>query len=132
MELSPLEQLQVLIAQDQEVVDLYSGRGKCKGCGQCCSRILPVSQTERFIIRAEAKRLNIKPRDYIKGALNMMCPFLDEKQECMIYDHRPKICQIFRCDRKPYDYPENIKFEGYSVCDLNELIRDSKVSRKNN
>lgn len=59
--------------QSDDVTDLYSG--DCRGCGECCSRFLPVSP------------------------FDLLCPYLTDGRECAVYAARPEICRAYRCDR---------------------------------
>ena len=83
----------------------YTDNGKCSGCGQCCSNLLPLTIREiedirRYIAKHEIKECYhpIAPLAY--PILDMTCPFLDESKEknkCVIYKHRPYICRTFSC-----------------------------------
>lgn len=78
--------------------------GKCTGCGNCCSNILPMTDKEIEVIRRHIKKNHIKERKHIiplaNPFLDMTCPFLntDKKTEkCTIYSVRPAICRCFIC-----------------------------------
>lgn len=78
-----------------EVTDLYTARGTHEGCGECCSRFLPLSRSEEAILRNRAKRDGIRGE---AAGLDMMCPFLDlESRLCGCYDVRPVICRVYDC-----------------------------------
>lgn len=80
--------------------------GKCIGCGNCCSRFLPVTQKElnqihRYIEKHHIKRqqrgINVLADKYI----DLSCPFMNEasaNKKCTIYDVRPLICRDFICE----------------------------------
>lgn len=81
--------------------------GKCKGCGACCSNILPMTQDEIRIIRQYIKKNGIKEQKRLIPTVNtnidMTCPFLDNSkkcEKCTIYDVRPRVCRDFICDPK--------------------------------
>lgn len=78
--------------------------GKCAGCGNCCSNILPMTDKEIEVIRRYIKKNHIKERKHgiplANPILDMTCPFLntDKKTEkCTIYSVRPAICRCFIC-----------------------------------
>ena len=81
--------------------------GKCIGCGQCCSNILPMTDEEIKTIRKYVKKYNIKENKHLipftEPIFDMTCPFLDDSKscdKCKIYEVRPKICRDFICDPK--------------------------------
>ena len=74
--------------------------GKCIGCGECCSNMLPLSQNEINRIRAYIKKHNIKEQrhNFMMG-IDMTCPFRDDGNKvCTIYPVRPDICREFVCN----------------------------------
>lgn len=87
----------------------YTENGKCSRCGACCSVFLPLSEKEIRDIRSHMGKNNIekpvshkKPED--KGTvIDMLCPFLasdeNENASCTIYEKRPAVCRVFRCDK---------------------------------
>lgn len=81
--------------------------GKCTGCGQCCSNILPMTDEEIETIRKYVKKYNIKENKHLipltEPIFDMTCPFLDNSkscEKCKIYKVRPKICKDFICDQE--------------------------------
>ena len=103
------------IRRDMEngVTDL-TDNGNCRGCGECCSTLLPVSDTELKRIRRYVKSNHIKTQPvsnvYAQPMLDLTCPFLRKdvsKNRCMVYPVRPDICARFKCsnpkDGKWYD-----------------------------
>lgn len=83
----------------------FTKDGKCSGCGNCCSNLLPMSQKEVDAIRRYIKKHGIKECRHLlpvaKPALDMTCPFRDnDKKSCMIYEVRPEICKQFICDNE--------------------------------
>lgn len=80
--------------------------GKCVGCGNCCTELLPMTLKEVETIRKYVKEHKIKPYSEIffeyNGAprMNLMCPFRDlETKTCRIYEVRPNICRQFKCNQ---------------------------------
>lgn len=81
----------------------FTKDGKCSGCGNCCSNLLPMSQKEVDAIHRYIKKHGIKECKHLlpvaKPALDMTCPFRDnDKKICTIYEVRPEICKQFICD----------------------------------
>lgn len=108
----------MLSDMEHGVYDL-TDNGKCTGCGQCCSNVLPMTDIEIQRISKYIKRYNIKECKHFipsKGpVLDMSCPFLDTskgKEKCRIYEIRPQVCRDFICNpqkREPPNPSENIK-----------------------
>lgn len=73
-------------------VDLY--RGDCRGCGGCCGRYVPVSAFDLARLEGYLRGHEVTP-NYSDG----MCPFLSADRTCMVYEARPQICRVYRCDR---------------------------------
>lgn len=78
--------------------------GKCSGCGDCCSNILPLMKKEIIEIKKYIKEHDIKKQEhrsfYLSAdTIDMACPFCDINKElkCTIYPVRPSICKIFLC-----------------------------------
>lgn len=79
--------------------------GKCSGCGNCCSNLLPMSQKEIDVIHKYIKKNDIKECKHLiplaRQMMDLTCPFLDtgkSKDKCHIYPVRPMICRKFICD----------------------------------
>lgn len=85
----------------------YTKDGKCSGCGNCCSNLLPMNSKEIKSIRNYIQKNHIKECKHnipvVKKPYDMTCPFLDtgkSKDKCRIYEVRPLICRLFICDNK--------------------------------
>lgn len=81
----------------------YTDNGRCTGCGECCSSLLPVSDIELKRIHRYVKRNHIKvqKRNFLNNAVDLTCPFLrmdSTNEKCLIYPVRPDICASFKCD----------------------------------
>ena len=87
--------------------------GKCSGCGQCCTALLPISDKELRIIKRYISKKHVTPAIHavpLKADLDLTCPFLDESKDCdkcKIYPVRPKICRTFQCNQPPSKIREN-------------------------
>lgn len=82
----------------------FTDNGKCTGCGQCCSNILPVSEKEVKRIQRYIKKHGIKEHKHYYPTPtpipDMTCPFRnDAERKCDIYEVRPEICRDFKCDK---------------------------------
>lgn len=82
--------------QSDDVTDLYSG--DCRGCGECCSRFLPVSPFDRVRLEVYVRRNGIEPAEP-RAEYDLLCPYLTDGRECAVYAARPEICRAYRCDR---------------------------------
>lgn len=81
----------------------YTDNGKCSGCGNCCSNLLPMSQKEVDVIHKYIKKHGIEECKHLLPVeipvYDMTCPFRDNGRKiCVIYPVRPEICRQFICD----------------------------------
>lgn len=105
----------------------YTRDGKCSNCGNCCSRILPVSGKEVRRISEYIRKHHIKEcvnrPPTAEPVQDWTCPFRDNmKRICTIYEVRPAICRDFRCDkpRKQIDADKRMYHGKYNVVDMRE------------
>lgn len=68
--------------QGDGVTDLYTG--DCRGCGECCSRFLPVSPFDRVRLEAYVRRNGIEPAEP-RAEYDLLCPYLTGGRECAVY-----------------------------------------------
>lgn len=94
----------------------YTINGECSKCGSCCSAILPLQKSEIVRLKQLIKVKGIKPHKQLNVLarasimIDLTCPFLTENHQCSIYDERPFICKVFKCDSKPsYSDFESLK-----------------------
>ena len=87
----------------REVTDFISAGRRCRGCGECCSRFLPLLPGEAATIARWALDRGIKPHKPRGGAqtVDLICPWLSDSCECMVYDVRPLVCRLFSCNKRP-------------------------------
>lgn len=84
----------------------FTCNGKCIGCGECCSNILPMTKQEIERIKAYIKEHNIEEHKNGMFLMNpicdMTCPFLNDSKDhrCNIYEVRPQICRNFSCHKE--------------------------------
>ena len=109
------------LARSQDIKALYDG--ECRGCGECCSRFLPLTVADRVRIGQYVLSNNVRQRPEPDGTVDLTCPYLTEKRECAIYDARPQICSAFRCDlyvSKDYGPLEQLSWKTAKLCDMRE------------
>ena len=97
--------------------------GKCSRCGQCCSNFIPLTEEEKAHLIELCKKddTEVQIKTLEDGRVYMLCPFLIYHPEtsttsCSIYDERPSICRIFKCDTKQKMSAEESR--KYTVVDL--------------
>lgn len=79
--------------------------GKCSGCGECCTDLLPLSDAEVKRIRQYVQEHNLKEHRHVvfwdKKAIDLTCPFRNNKtKQCDVYSVRPQICREFICSKQ--------------------------------
>ena len=67
------------------MTDLYTG--DCRGCGECCSRFLPMSPFDRARLEAYVRRHGIEPTAP-RADCDLLCPYLTDGRECAVYAAR--------------------------------------------
>jgi Fe-S-cluster containining protein len=78
----------------------YTNLGTCSNCGECCSDFLHLDDEE--IKRIDEYLIKHKIQQSNKGENNLCCPFRDDfLKKCNIYEARPYICRVFKCDTPP-------------------------------
>lgn len=91
-------------------------KGKCTGCGECCSNILPLSDAEIKRIKAYIKLNNVKEQSHFiigmatKPDVDLSCPFMmmTGNKRCVIYEVRPAICRDYVCNKTSKDMSEEL------------------------
>ena len=96
MEMIGARMLHEMLVDTVEITDLYSGRGSHDGCGECCSRFLPLTAHEAMQMRLAARNVEVRPPDP-DADIDFTCPFLDEDKRCMVYEIRPSMCRAYNC-----------------------------------
>lgn len=87
----------------------YTNNGICSGCGECCGDILHLSKREIKKIDEYLKKHKIEatPRN-IMVLYDNTCPFRNNKEKkCKIYEVRPDICRVYKCDKTPEEVYKN-------------------------
>ena len=91
-------------------------KGKCTGCGECCSNILPLSDAEIKRIKAYIKLNNVQEQKHFiigmatKPDMDFACPFMkvSGNKRCVIYEIRPEICRDYVCNKSSKDISEEL------------------------
>ena len=97
-----------------ETQELFSARGSHKGCGECCSRVLPLTPNEVELLRmaVEERGIELRPEE---AEYDFTCPLLGQDRTCMVYDVRPIVCRDFDCSklrsvgRKPHPFTSKLR-----------------------
>lgn len=110
----------------QESHDIVFNEINCLDCANCCKTTGPL-YTEKDIERI-AKHLRMKPSDFETKYLridedndkvlqNLPCFFLNEDNNCSIYDVRPKACREYpHTDRKKVYQINNLTIKNTIIC----------------
>ncbi len=114
---------------------------QCKKCGTCCRNLWEdIRGVKKGLVITE-KEVKLFPRDIVSPSVaigmskpdviifyqlnTVICPYVDDKNDCLIYSKRPLICQAF-----PY---ESEKFSTgckvFSQMKTGQIILDSAPSR---
>lgn len=97
-------------------------KGDCRGCGECCSRFLPLTLADRVRLKTFVRAHGIDPVPE-RADIDLLCPFLSEERECLVYEARPEICRAYRCDRHAAgDFSGLAGLVGASIADMREVF----------
>lgn len=98
-----------------------------KNVGKCCSNYLPLSETE---IKEMKKRAIKENKILLDKNWYDICPFLNYRNECDIYENRPLICRKYDCykfENLVFDYTkEELKIKRVPV-NIRKVIFNSEV-----
>ena len=110
----------------QDLHDAEFKKTDCLKCANCCKTTGPLftlADVERV-----SKHLKQKPQQFISNFLqvdedndyvlqSVPCTFLDNDNECMIYDVRPKACREFpHTDRKKFQQIADLTLKNVAIC----------------
>ena len=101
----------------------YTCNGKCSGCGECCGDLLHLSKGEIKIIDNYLKNHKVEPTPQnILVEYDNTCPFRDNINKiCKIYNVRPQICRVFKCDKSPEE-----AFKNREITNKGKLLRSMR------
>ena len=123
------------LSKTQTVKDLYTPKGNCKGCGECCSRFIPMSEFDMQRLCSYVRKHHIKPQKRVARGIDLMCPYLTDAKECAVYHARPEVCRTYRCDKQVRG--ESLDFYGcgsaevadmYAVAGVLEMTNDELLN----
>ena len=102
--------------------DNFTSRGTHDGCGECCSRFLPLTAGEAAVLRLNGAKARPEP----EGALDLTCPFLTEERRCAVYGVRPAGCRAYDCSVHARDGAAAIAAAmprgSYEMHDMREVV----------
>ena len=117
--------LERLVADMNNGVYDLTCNGECTQCGNCCSNLLPMSESEIATIHKYIKKNHIKEHRHnyplSQRIIDATCPFLNDdkpKEKCDIYSVRPKICKDFICCPDKRKKPDLNTIESTKIVDV--------------
>lgn len=114
----------------------FTDHGKCpKGCGECCSNLLPVSDADLDRLARYAKEHHIRMRHTpgaavsSKPVLDLSCPFRNEEKGCCsVYQVRPTVCREYMCNQRK-DLKMMFRFMQKTSLVRNVFLREEMLKR---
>ena len=85
-----------MLGEGYRPTDFLTARGTHMGCGECCSRMLPVTDGELKVLKDAVRERGVALRPE-RAEVDLTCPLLDDGGMCMLYDVRPLICRLYDC-----------------------------------
>lgn len=113
----------------------FTCNGICSKCGECCGAILPLDQEDvdkmsDYVL--ENKIHSITATLIMQNKLQ--CPYYTGNKEkgCAIYPARPKVCKLYKCDKRGFTLEEINKMKNAVPCYMWKLAKelDIEVERK--
>lgn len=100
--------------------------GECSKCGGCCGRYLPLTEKDIQKVKYIVKTKGIQPqRPAIIIGDDLTCPFITKDRKCIIYNHRPNICRLFKCDKHGEMTPDEAQMlRGATPVDMWEFFNE--------
>ena len=116
----------MMISEGMRSIQDNTRKGKCVKCGECCSNLLPLSLAEIERLRAYIAEHQIS----MQQGHEPDCPFLNAEKRCMVYEVRPLICRIYKCNIRGISYRDFLLMlkEDRRTVNVRQAIdrRDSK------
>ena len=99
----------------------FTCNGICSKCGECCGAILPLDQEDVDKIHSIAATLIMQNK--------LQCPYYTGNKEkgCAIYPARPKVCKLYKCDKKGFTLEEINKMKNAVPCYMWKLAKDLDI-----
>jgi len=108
----------------------FTCNGICSKCGECCGAILPLDQEDvdkisEYVL--ENKIHSIAATLIMQNKLQ--CPYYTGNKEkgCAIYPARPKVCKLYKCDKKGFTLEEINKMKNAVPCYMWKLAKDLDI-----
>lgn len=108
----------------------FTCNGICSKCGECCGAILPLDQEDvdkisEYVL--ENKIHSIAATLIMQNKLQ--CPYYTGNKEkgCAIYPARPKVCKLYKCDKKRFTLEEINKMKNAVPCYMWKLAKDLDI-----
>ena len=108
----------------------FTCNGICSKCGECCGDILPLDQEDvdkisEYVL--ENKIHSIAATLIMQNKLQ--CPYYTGNKEkgCAIYPARPKVCKLYKCDKKGFTLEEINKMKNAVPCYMWKLAKDLDI-----
>ena len=108
----------------------FTCNGICSKCGECCGAILPLDQEDvdkisEYVL--ENKIHSIAATLIMQNKLQ--CPYYTGNKEkgCAIYPARPKVCKLYKCDKKGFTLEEINKIKNAVPCYMWKLAKDLDI-----
>ena len=111
---------------------LFAGEINCLDCANCCRGTGPLLKN-RDISRL-SKSMKIKTGQFVENYLvtdeegdmifrELPCPFIDEKNYCIVYEDRPAACRDYpHTDRRNMRKYLKPTLENYRICPIVYLV----------
>lgn len=109
----------------------YTCNGNCSKCGECCGAILPLDQED--LDRIEKYVLENSIHSIAASLIlqnKLQCPYYTGNKEkgCAIYPARPKVCRLYKCDKKGFTLEEINKMKNAVPCHMWKLAKDLDIN----
>ena len=113
----------------------FTCNGICSKCGECCGAILPLDQEdvdkiEKYVLANEI----YSNKNILVMQNKLQCPYYTGNREkgCAIYPARPKVCKLYKCDKRGFTLKEIKMMKKAAPCYMWKLAKDLdiKVERK--
>lgn len=111
--------LHLALSKTQTAKDLYTPNGSCEGCGECCSRFIPMSAFDMVRLSSYVIKHGIRPHKRMDRSIDLTCPYLTTStKRCSVYPARPEVCRSYRCDKQIWEMPEFYGAESTQEVDM--------------
>lgn len=108
-----------------------TNNGQCSKCGNCCSNFLPLMEHEIKDLKKFVKKRKIKPtvRNFVNG-IDGICPVLTLDNKCSIYQKRPYICKLYKCNKRFLEEQEAKQLLRAKVVNIRETFFPAELMKQ--